>query len=93
MVESYEEWMTKVRAAFASLSTPMADWHLIGAFDYRREFDAGVKPDDAAIKANRQWWYEWNKSLKQDCLQTQSCWLVRGHHGECQPVSAAPSQQ
>ncbi len=91
MAESYEEWMKKVRVAFDSLDAPMADWQLIGAFDYRSEYDAGVKPDYAAMKANRQWWYEWNKSLKTDCHQTKDCWLPRGHHGQCQPVSAIAS--
>jgi hypothetical protein len=93
MVESYEEWMNQVRAAFDSLNTPMADWQVIGTFDYRSQYDAGVKPADAAMKANCHWWHEWNKSLKQDCHQTTDCWLPRGHQGQCQPVSAAPPRR
>ena len=44
MTESFEQWMDKVRAAFDLLNMPMADWQAIGAFDYRTEYDAGVKP-------------------------------------------------
>ena len=87
MADAYLEWMKEVRTAFESLNVPMADWQLIGYFDYRREFDAGVKPQDAATKANRHWWHEWNKSLKQHCPQTDDCWLPRGHQGVCQPVA------
>ncbi len=93
MASSYEEWMNEVRAAFDSLDMPMADWQVIGAFDYRGEYDAGVKPDDAARKANRYWWHEWNKSLKQNCRQRQDCWLPHGHQGECQPVVELAAQR
>jgi len=89
VADSYEQWMSEVRAAFDSLDMPMADWQVIGFFDYRREFDAGIKPQDAATKANRHWWHEWNKSLKQHCPETKDCWLPRGHQGQCQPVTEA----
>jgi hypothetical protein len=93
MAYSYEEWMSKVRAAFDSMNTPMADWQLIGAFDYQREFNAGVKPNDAAMKANRHWWHEWNKSLKQDCRQSKDCWLPHGHQGHCEHIAeSAPGR-
>lgn len=87
MTESFEQWMHKVRAAFDALNMPMADWQTIGAFDYRSEYDAGVKPDDAAKKANRYWWREWNKSLNQDCRASKDCWLPRGHEGQCEPLA------
>jgi len=87
MDESYDQWMNKVRTALDSLILPAADWQTIGVFDYRSEYDAGVKPSDAATKANRQWWHEWNKSLNQDCRQTRDCWLPRGHEGQCQPIA------
>jgi hypothetical protein len=38
------------------------------------------------MKANRFWWREQNKSLKQDCQRTPGCWLSRDHQGKCQPV-------
>lgn len=83
MSDSYGEWMKEVRSAFDSLNMPMADWQEIGAFDYRSEYVAGVKPQDAAEKANRHWWREWNKSLNQECRQTVECWLPRGDQGRC----------
>ena len=86
MAESYEKWMDEVRAAFDSLILPAAHWHAIGAFDYRSEYDAGVKPNDAAMKANRHWWHEWNKTLNQDCLKNKDCWLPRNHEGQCQQI-------
>ncbi len=86
MNESYEKWMIEVRAAFDSLSLPATGWQAIGAFDYRSEYDAGVKPKEAAIKANRHWWREWNKSLNQECRKTKDCWFPRGHQGQCQSV-------
>ncbi len=86
MAESFEKWMNEVRAAFDSLNLPAVDWQAIGAFDYRSEYEAGVKPQNAAMKANRDWWREWNKSLNQDCRQTKDCWFPRGHQGQCQSV-------
>jgi hypothetical protein len=87
MAESYEQWMNKVRVELDSLILPAADWQAIGVFDYRSEYNAGTEPGVAAMKANRHWWHEWNKSLNQDCRQTKACWLPRGHQGQCQPVA------
>ena len=64
----------------------MNDWQGNWLFDLRAEYDAGTKAD-AAMKANRFWWHEQNKALKQDCRATPDCWLPRGHQGVCQPVS------
>ena len=89
MPEPYEEWMKQVGVAFDSLNMPMADWQLLGSFDYRGEYEAGLSPEQAARKANRYWWLEWHKSLKQDCRQTNGCWLPRGHQGECEPIAPA----
>ena len=44
------------------------------------------------MKANRFWWHEQNKSLKQDCRSTPNCWLPRGHQGPCQPVNSDSHQ-
>jgi hypothetical protein len=65
----------------------MDDWQSRWPFDFQAEYKAGTKADDAAMKANRFWWHEQNKSLKQDCRSTPNCWLPRGHQGTCQPVS------
>ena len=37
---------------------------------FSREYEAGTKAGEAAMKANRFWWREQNKSLKQDCRLT-----------------------
>ena len=87
MAGSYEQWMSEVRAALDSLILPVADWQVMGVFNYRGEYESGVKPSDAAMKANRHWWHEWNKSLNQDGQQTKDCWLPRGHQGQCELVA------
>jgi len=83
----YEQWLAGVRTALDSVNMPMDDWQSQWPFDFRVAYDAGTQPDDAAMQANRHWWREQNKSLKQDCRQTDDCWLPRGHRGDCQPVS------
>jgi hypothetical protein len=87
MADSYEKWLNDVKDALDSVNMPFDDWQSRWRFDFHREFNAGVKADDAAMKANRFWWHEQNKSLKQDCRVIPNCWLPRGHQGACQPVS------
>lgn len=82
----YTEWLKEVAAALESVNMPMADWQGIWPFDFQTQYAAGVTPNDAAMNANRFWWHEQNKSLKQECVQTPNCWLPRGHHGICEPV-------
>ena len=41
--------------------------------------------DDAAMKANRFWWYRQNNAMNQACQKTADCWLPRNHNGDCQP--------
>jgi len=65
---------------------PKDEWQGIWPFDFRAEYDAGTKADDAAMKANRHWWQQQNKSLGQDCDKLPGCWLPRGHQGDCQPM-------
>ena len=65
---------------------PFDDWQKVWRFDFENEFNAGVRLDDAAMKANRFWWHEQNKAVKQDCLKTPDCWHPRGHQGDCQPI-------
>ena len=86
MAATYQLWLDQVRDALRSINMQMDDWQPVWSFDFRSEYDAGVKADDAATKANRYWWKEQNKSLKQDCRQTKDCWLPRGHRGVCQPL-------
>src|SRR5947209_2070154 len=59
----------------------LADWRGVWRFDFRAEYDLGTKPDDAAMKANRYWWREQNRSLKRDCRETKDCWVPREHQG------------
>lgn len=38
---------------------------------------------DAVLSANRFWWSEQVKSLKQNCEAAPDCWRARGHQGDC----------
>lgn len=89
--KTYEAWLDEVKAALQSINMPFDDWQGHWPFDFKAEYDAQTKADDAAMKANRYWWLEQNKAIKQDCRQTQNCWLPRGHQGECQPVTGEQS--
>jgi len=86
MADAYEVWLDQVKDALRSINMQMEDWQPIWSFDFPREHKAGTTPDDAAKKANRFWWWEQNKSLKQDCQKTPNCWLPRDHQGACQPI-------
>jgi len=86
MADTYEPWLEQVKDALRSINMPMEDWQGVLPFDFSGEHDAGTTPDEAAMKANRYWWHEQNKSLKRDCQKTPGCWLPRGHQGVCQPT-------
>jgi hypothetical protein len=88
MSNGYEAWIRDVQQALGSINMAMDDWQSRWPFDFQAEYNAGTKADDAAMKANRFWWHEQNKSLKQDCRLTPNCWLPRGHQGACQPVNS-----
>jgi hypothetical protein len=88
----YERWLTEVETALDEVNMPMADWQSVWPFDFGAEFEARTTPELAAMKANRFWWYQQNKSLNQDCRKTPDCWLPRGHSDDCQPV-AEPTYQ
>ncbi len=83
---TYEIWLKEVKDALRCINMPMEDWQGVWPFDFSGEHDAGATPDEAAVKANRYWWHKQNKSLKQDCRKTPSCWLPQDHEGKCQPV-------
>jgi hypothetical protein len=86
MPDAYEIWLNEVRATLASINMPMDDWQGAWSFDFSLEFKAGTAAKVAAEMANRYWWHEQNKALKQDCRKNQGCWLPRDHQGACQPV-------
>jgi hypothetical protein len=90
MTESYEVWIGEVQRALGSINMSMDDWQVLWPFDFRAEYKAGTNADDAAMKANRFWWHQQNRSLKEDCRLTPNCWLSRGHQGSCQPVNFDP---
>ena len=63
----------------------MDDWQPLCRFDFPGEHDKGTDPDAAAMKANRFWWYQQNRSMGRDCDKHPGCWLPRAHQGDCQP--------
>jgi len=85
MTMTYETWLQQVKEALVSINMSMDDWQPVWPFDFSGEHDKGTDPDAAAMKANRFWWYQQNKSMGRDCDETPGCWLPRGHQGECQP--------
>ena len=86
MADTYEVWLDQVKDALRSINMQMEDWQGVWSFDFSAEYKAGTNPDAAAMKANRFWWREQNKSLKQDCTKTPGCWLPQNHQGGCQPA-------
>ena len=73
MAEEYEAWLDRVRNALRSINMPMENWQGVWVFDFSAEYKAGTNPDVAALKANRFWWREQNKSLRQECRKTPGC--------------------
>lgn len=86
MPETYDTWLDQVRDALRSINMHIEDWQGVWPFDFVAEHEAGAEPDAAAIKANRFWWREQNKSLNRECRKTPGCWLPQGHQSECQPT-------
>ena|ERR1700677_3926908 len=86
MSSTYDIWLDQVREALHSVNMEMGDWQPIFAFDFSAAHDAGDTPDEAAMKANKFWWYRQNQSLKTDCRRTPRCWLPQSHRGGCQPL-------
>jgi hypothetical protein len=77
MAEAYEVWLDQVRDALRSINMPMEDWQRIWVFDFAAEHNAGTTPEAAAMKANRFWWREQNKSIGRACETISGCWLPR----------------
>ncbi len=85
MANGYEAWLDLVRAALRSINMSIDDWQPVWPFDFRGEHDKGTDPDGAAMKANRYWWHQQNRSIGRECDTVPGCWLPRRHQGECQP--------
>ena len=64
---TYEVWLEWVREALKSINMSMDDWQPLCRFDFPGEHDKGADPDAAAMKANRFWWYQQNRSTGRDC--------------------------
>jgi hypothetical protein len=82
----YETWLQNVDEALKSINMPMDEWQSIWPFDFRSAYAGGVSADNAAVKANRFWWKQQNKSVNQECHKTPDCWLPQNHQGECESV-------
>lgn len=89
MDTQFKTWLDQVKESLRSINMPMDDWQRTWQFDFRTQFKKGFAPADAAEAANRFWWHEQNKALKQERHKTPDCWLPRGHQGDCRPVSGA----
>jgi len=88
MTDAFQIWIGEAQTALRSINMSMEDWQNLWSFDFRREYEAGTNAREAAMKTNRFWWREQNKSLKRECRLTASCWLPRGHQGKCEPVDS-----
>lgn len=84
--DTYQQWMNEVQTVLRSTNVDLETWQRVWRFDFDAEHKAGTKPDDAAMKANRFWWYRQNKSLNRECRLTTNCWPPTGHQGDCQIV-------
>ena len=71
-IKAYESWLVEVEAALSSINMLMSDWQTHWAFDFGREFNRGTTPTDAAMKANRFWWYQQNKAIGKECQKTSA---------------------
>ncbi len=85
MSDAYEVWLDQVKEALRSINMRIEDWQPMCPFDFESEYEAGTSADDAAMKANRFWWHQQNKSMGRDCDRLPGCWLPKEHQGECQP--------
>jgi hypothetical protein len=90
MSNGCKEWIAQVHEALKAINMSVNDWQSRWLFDFEAEYKAGTKADDAAMKANRLWWFEQNKALKQNCRTTLNCWLPHGHQGACQGITQPP---
>lgn len=52
----YNAWLEHVRADLGSMHTDLEAWRKQWKFDFRREYEAGVPPHEAALRAHDFWW-------------------------------------
>jgi len=82
----YEAWLANVDSALASMNMSRENWQSRWPFDFMDAFERGVGPSDAAMSANRFWWFSQNKEIGDNCNKTVNCWLPKNHHGKCQLI-------
>lgn len=57
---TFEEWLAQVDAQLAKINMARKDWDGLYPFKFRTWFERKGTPLDAAIAANRYWWYWWS---------------------------------
>ncbi len=78
--------MKRVREGLDSLQMATDHWQAFAAYNFRRSYESGTPPDQAAQRAFKFWWRQQHKALHDDCQKAVNCWLKHGHEGECQPI-------
>ncbi len=78
--------MKSVREELDSLHMATDQWQAFSAYNFRRSYESGTTPDEAAKRAFKFWWRQQHKALHDDCDKAVNCWLKCGHEGECQPI-------
>ncbi len=83
---TYRTWIKHVRDQLDSMHMATNEWQAFSAYNFRRSYESGTMPDEAAGRAFRFWWRQQHKVLHDDCHKAVNCWLKSGHEGECQPI-------
>jgi hypothetical protein len=79
----YEDWLSEVKEGLASVNMAFDLWQRTCAFDFEKEFAAGTNANDAAMKANKFWWYQQNKAINQDCRISSGIASNLREHSRC----------
>ncbi len=83
---TYAAWMNQVREKLFANGMDFDEWQSAFPYNFRRSFESGTSPTDAATRTSRFWWREQEKLLRTQCNRAANCWLPRDHDGECQPI-------
>ncbi len=55
-VPDYAAWLSAVRSALLAKNMKLDDWQQNWTYDFRRDFELGMTPRDAALHACELWW-------------------------------------
>jgi hypothetical protein len=83
---TFRTWMKEVREVLEANRIAVNEWQSLFPYNFRRSFDSGTSPVEAANRMHRFWWREQEKGLHRQCDKAANCWLSRGHNGDCQPI-------